>query len=59
MFVIIERNQASHQPRLAVDEVYDTRKEAEEFAQDLRSELATSGRRERYSVHELTDEEIR
>jgi hypothetical protein len=56
MFVIIEWNQASHQPKVAADEVYDTRDEAESFAAEMRAAMATIGRRERFTVHELVEE---
>jgi hypothetical protein len=56
MFVIIEWNQASHQPKVAADEVYDTRDEAESFAAEMRAAMATIGRRERFTVHELDEE---
>lgn len=57
MFVIIEWNQASHQPSIGVDEVYDSREEAELMAEELRKAMAKVGRGERYTVHELLDNE--
>lgn len=56
MFVIVEWNQASHQPSLASDEVYTSREEAEESAQPMRDEAASVGRREEFTVHELGEE---
>lgn len=58
MFVIIEWNQASHQPRLAADVVYDSAADAEEAAGPMRTEMAGYGRRERYTVHAVEDEPV-
>jgi len=56
VFVIVEWNQASRQPSIAIDEVYDTEAEAQGFAQQLRDALGEIGRREEYTVHELGEE---
>lgn len=57
MFVIIEWNQASQRPSVASDEVYDDREDAENMAELLRLAMAKVGRGERYTVHELLDNE--
>jgi len=55
MFVVLEWNQASGQPRVAVDDVFYDEQEAVALAADLTREAARVGRRERYTVHELDE----
>jgi hypothetical protein len=50
------RSLGCDQPKVAADEVYDTRDEAESFAAEMRAAMATIGRRERFTVHELVEE---
>lgn len=61
MFVVVEFNQASHQPSVWDDTIYYDRDEAEHVRDCARADLLASGsgRRERYAVAELTidDEE--
>ena len=57
MFVVIEYNQASGQPRVATEDPYPDIEDAREFANELAAEAAAIGRRERYAVAELTIEE--
>lgn len=49
-YVVLEFNQASGQPRLAFDDVYDSFGDAEEDARALLAETQKVGRRERYAV---------
>lgn len=49
-YVVLEFNQASGQPRLAFDDVYDSFSNAEEDARSLLAETQKVGRRERYAV---------
>lgn len=48
-FVVIEWNQASHQPRVADDTLY-TEAEALERASDFTAATRETGRRERFTV---------
>lgn len=59
MFVVVEYNQASRQPRIVDDELYDRREDAEEVAQNWRDDLIASGsgRREEYAVWECNPTE--
>lgn len=54
MFVVVEFNQASRQPRIVTEDPIDDRGEAEETAQIWRDDLIASGsgRREEYAVWE-------
>jgi hypothetical protein len=54
MYVVLEWNQASGQPE-AQTEVYDDKAEAEENAAAGRRVAEMTGRRERYTVHELCE----
>ena len=57
-FIVIEFNQASGQPAIpGFSDVHGSRRDAEEFADKLRSETAAIGRRERYVVVELSIED--
>lgn len=51
-YVVIEYNQASHQPSLAwkAPHLYDDADDAAEKAADLQSETNSVGRRERYAI---------
>lgn len=49
-YVILEFNQASGQPRLAFDDIYDEFGDAVQDATGLLSETRKVGRRERYAV---------
>ncbi len=49
-YVVIEFNQASGQPRLAFDDVYDNYGDAVQDAHGLVDETRKVGRRERYAV---------
>lgn len=49
-YVILEFNQASHQPRLAFDDVYDRIGDAIQDAHHLLAENRKVGRRERFAV---------
>jgi hypothetical protein len=55
MYVVLEFNQASGQPRIYDTDIYYTRGEAESQAEYAREQLAASGsgRRETYAVAEL------
>ena len=53
MFVVLEFNQASHQPSVYGPDIYSTEAEAEEFAQIGRDEIAKVGRCETYEVYAL------
>jgi nucleotide-binding universal stress UspA family protein len=55
MFVVVEWNQASHQPRIYDDEIYEVEALAEEVASEARAIASSVGRRERYTVHGLDD----
>ena len=52
-YVVLEFNQASGQPRLAFDDVYDSFSDAVQDAQALLAETQKAGRRERYAVASL------
>lgn len=56
-YVVLEWNQASHQPSVFGSDIYDSSEEAETEAQYWRDKLAASGsgRRERYTVAELVE----
>jgi hypothetical protein len=56
-YVVLEWNQASHQPIVYGSDVYGTRADAEVEAQYWRDRLiqSGSGRRERYTVAELVE----
>jgi hypothetical protein len=57
-YVVIEWNQASHQPRVVdFGDIYDSAAEAEDVARSYRARLIDSGskRRERYTVAELVE----
>lgn len=58
MFVVVEWNQASGRPSLVNSDVYDRRADAQEVADEALAYTKSCGRRERYTVHELSDEEI-
>lgn len=49
-YVVIEYNQASKQPRVVFDDVYDTIGDAVQDAQGLLADNRKSGRREGYAV---------
>lgn len=49
-YVVLEFNQASGQPRLAFDDVYDSYGDAVQDATGLLWETQKVGRRERYAV---------
>lgn len=55
-YVVVEWNQASHQPTIYGEDIYYSSEEAEREAQYRRDALAasSSGRRERYTVAEVT-----
>ncbi len=57
MFVVLELNQASHQPSVYGADIYDTETEAEEYAQIGREETSKVGRRESYQVYALVPAE--
>lgn len=57
MYVVVEFNQASHRPRLADDEVFDTASDAREIAGELQGGIDLIGRRERYEVFDLVEVE--
>lgn len=58
MWVVVEWNQASHQPDLPTGStIHTSRDDAEEDAETLRAITAQSGRRERYTVHQLSEED--
>lgn len=52
-YVVVEINQASKQPKLAVEDVFDVQEEAEELAADMTDENRRNDRRETYIVFEL------
>ena len=52
MFVVIEWNQASHQPRVACEDLHDTHEEAIDCMERLADQIQ-GGRREWFSVHEV------
>lgn len=54
-FVVVEINQASKQPKIAVDDVFDVQEEAEEVAVELADENRRNNRREKYIVFELEE----
>lgn len=56
MFVVIEWNQASHQPSVVGIDVYDTAAEAWEIADAEQQRTRSVGRREWFTVHELGEE---
>ena len=56
-YVVIEWNQASGRPRLADDVLYDDADQAEEMAGQLRADTAAAGRRERFTIHPITENE--
>lgn len=56
-YVVIEWNQAGGRPRLAVDDLFDDEPEAADTANSLAAETAKVGRRERYSIHEVSWDE--
>lgn len=57
-YVVLEWNQASGQPELAVDAIYDDLIEAGDLADAMRAEAVEAGRRERYTVHEVDMDEV-
>lgn len=54
-FVVLEWNQASGQPSVVDTDIYATDTEAGDRAEWFRTQLAASGRRERYSVASLIE----
>lgn len=52
-FLVVEFNQASHEPSVEHADVFRYRYEAEESAADRRQQTAKVGRRETYAVAEL------
>lgn len=56
-YVVLEWNQASHQPRVVDEDIYDSRAEALDRAGwfSVRLDASGSGRRERYTVAELVE----
>lgn len=56
-YVVIEWNQAGGRPKLASDELYDDLQETSDEATRLTEEIAKVGRRERYTVHEVSWDE--
>lgn len=54
-FVVLEWNQASRQPSVCDTDIYATETEASDRAEWFRTQLAVSGRRERYSVASLIE----
>ena len=58
MFVVLEWNQASQQPRIyGGDQLDDNRAAAEKLAAAAREDAHRRGRREQYTVHEVDMEE--
>lgn len=55
MFVVVEFNQASGQPRGRHMEVYDSAEEAQRFADLETADNRRDGRRETYQVYELVE----
>lgn len=55
-YVVVEFNQASHQP-LVREDVYRDREDAEDLVEQARQETWRIGRRERYAVGTVTIEE--
>lgn len=56
-FVVLEFNQASHQPHVWGSEVYDDLKQARTYRDLARAATARTGRREEHGVYELTEVE--
>lgn len=58
-YVVIEFNQASHQPALAwhAPHLYTDKDDAQEMAQTLRHKAVMVGRRERYAVAVVEEDE--
>lgn len=54
-YVILEWNQASHQPEVIDTDTYDERDDAIERARALLKANRANNRREGYSVHELDE----
>lgn len=54
-YVILEWNQASHQPSVYGSDVYMHEDEAIEVAKVAAADAQSRGRREHYTVHELDD----
>jgi hypothetical protein len=57
-YVVLEWNQASGTPRIAVDDLFDDAAEARDIADELRKEAGSNDRRERYTFHEVDMEEV-
>jgi hypothetical protein len=57
-FVVVEFNQASHQPSVQYSDVYSDRYEAEVQATYARGETERVGRRETYAVAEVVLVEV-
>jgi hypothetical protein len=55
-YVLIEWNQASLRPSIASDELYSNRADAIEDARTCQDEATKVGRRERYSVAEVSED---
>jgi hypothetical protein len=55
-YVILEWNQASHQPDLLWTCIYDDEESAKEIARIALADTRRAGRRERYSVHEVGEQ---
>lgn len=54
MYVVVEWNQASGQPRIAYNgDLFDREEDAEDCAEQLREETRAVGRREQHTVHPI------
>lgn len=54
MFVVVEWNQASHQPRVACDDIHHSAADARE-CMAICADQVQGGRGEYFTVHELED----
>lgn len=58
MYVVLEWNQASGRPSIYRGDLHEDRRYAIEVAEEATEEATSMGRRERYTVHALSDDPV-